>query len=81
VIQAHPPQPPQQLAVFADQHPADEEDEIEELYTQERKRRKTESDAIDESSEEKFRERFDSIWDRKGNDDRKGSGASGAVSD
>ncbi|KAH7385460.1 hypothetical protein DE146DRAFT_636047 [Phaeosphaeria sp. MPI-PUGE-AT-0046c] len=46
-----------------------------------RKRNKSESDANDERADAKFRERYDSIWDRKGHgDDRKGSGgSSGAV--
>lgn len=43
------------------------------------KRRKTESDARDETADEAFRKRYDSIWDWRGYDDRKGSGSGGAV--
>jgi type IV secretory pathway VirB10-like protein len=43
------------------------------------KRRRTDSEARTEASDESFRKRYDSIWGRRGHDDRKGSGAGGGV--
>jgi hypothetical protein len=45
-----------------------------------RKRNNSENNAKDIDSDEKARERYDSLWDRKGDEDRKGSGAGGALS-
>jgi hypothetical protein len=45
-----------------------------------RKRHNSESNAKDVDADNQDRARYDSLWDRKGDEDRKGSGAGGALS-
>jgi hypothetical protein len=45
-----------------------------------RKRHNSEANAKDIDADKKDRDRYDSLWDRKGDEDRKGSGAGGALS-
>lgn len=77
MFQTSPPRPPQQQESEWRSVIEDEEGEAVSIHGP--KRRKTESDARDETADEAFRKRYDSIWDWRGYDDRKGSGSGGAV--
>jgi hypothetical protein len=76
-----PPRPrsPQQLAC-SDEEEEKREEKKRANATRRRKRHNSEADAKDQDIDKNLRERFDSTWKRKGDRDRKGSGAGGALS-
>lgn len=59
---------------------SDEENRDERSIQDRRKRRSSETDTQDEQFLKKIRSRYDSIWDRKTFESRKGSGAGGSLS-